>query len=544
MARSGEQAVDEKCEIPGLLSHYYNLNVPIDARPHQIKKSYLRLSKTIQPDKFRDPNQNAHALEAIKLVNEAYKVLSDGENRRRHREDYCPGRLGNLSSLSKDYEANRPFFDWDEKWNRGVKPWLWHYDPIQIRGCKYDDRDDEEYLTTRRFCTATWVNLVHLVVDNGLPTTISDNIWRRAQIWRDGKVNNAQDKLVTLGFQSGCSHFQLNITMKEDYTIPWSGIESNTDWPLSANFGEVFCPDILLLPLAITMASLFIYARLVIKILRRSPAPTRPVFWPPSAITSPHSEDSFLDGIMTQSQRQSQARSPQRRSRPTPSEQESYTDDEVTPQHSSKKSPQKPIYNASAVAKMSRSTNPPAETRNKPAEPSHVRVGTKGRSANPSEKSSPTHYHDADSQRQPSPPHPWQLLSLSPSEKHWYYSDPGNDSAHHLPLRERRRPLAAPEPLRTRYVHYEDEDYADDGEQTPRTCAALTASGRPCQRRVSMTSPLSGPPIPGLGSPLCFQHRHVRKWIGRNNEQEPPTPGRTPSARNSPALRKAASSGV
>ena len=37
-----------------------------------------------------------------------------------------------------------------------------------------------------------------------------------------------------------------------------------------------------------------------------------------------------------------------------------------------------------------------------------------------------------------------------------------------------------------------------------------------------MATPLSGSTVDALVSPLCFQHRHVRKWVKGASERDPP----------------------
>ncbi|RAL60366.1 hypothetical protein DID88_000142 [Monilinia fructigena] len=244
----------------------------------------------------------------------------------------------------------------------------------------------------------------------------------------------------------------------------------------------------------------------------------------------PQLGDPLPDDIMAQSPREPPARSFQRGSSTNSTDEGFYADKEIT----TRDTPGTQFY--SAVATDGPSIKPSVGTRGKSTESSDV-VRGQDSSAHKLEKSSPTQYYSADSQDRHSAVHPSQLLSLRSSERHWYYSDPDRGSTHDLPLRERRRPSAPPEQLRPRFVHYEDEGYADD-ERTPKLCMAITATGKPCQRRVSMSSPLTGSTISGLVSPLCFQHRNLRKWIRRNNDQEPLTPGRTTSGGNSPVLEK------
>lgn len=64
-----------------LPTHYRNLNIPEDAGEAEIRAAYRRLSQRYHPD--RNPD-DAEALRIMQLVNEAYRVLSNPELRRRH----------------------------------------------------------------------------------------------------------------------------------------------------------------------------------------------------------------------------------------------------------------------------------------------------------------------------------------------------------------------------------------------------------------------------------------------------------------------------
>ncbi|KAF7868556.1 hypothetical protein EAF04_005087 [Stromatinia cepivora] len=564
------------CATPNFTPHYYNLDIPINATQKHVKQAYRRLVKLIHPDKFKDPNQKKDALEAIQLVNEAYEVLTDNEKLLEYRYQYAPlGWDHAKHSLPLIWELNH----WNEIWDNrcqnvtstAPKPWFWHYDSGSTGSmCVASDELTGalglDYLTglNQKFCTATWVNLVHLFVDNGLPNSVSDNIWRRVESWRDGTLNGTKSKHEYLHFQRGCDHYQVMVSRKEAY-IPWSQIPANTDW-LTIGYGcELFCPDILILPFILYIIVLYLCLLICSSILKKLFTQLPPAFWPPSAISSPTSADSLVDDIMTRSQRESQSSAARPQSSSYLSEQDYYADGEATSRYSSDKLSQTQYYNAVASASQCRSTNPPhrslstqhsgmKETQNRSTNPSDKSLSTQyytakesqtpstnpsdkslstqyytakesqTRSTNPTDKSSPTRFFSAEVQPPGSPVNPSQLLSLKSSERHWYYSD--KDGAHDLPLRERRQPTAPYEPLRPRFVHYEDEQHADD-ERTPRLCMALTATGKPCQRRVSMVTPLTGSTVSGLVSPLCFQHRHIRKWIRNVSDQDLPTPGRS-----------------
>ncbi|CAD6447087.1 84eb23df-4d1b-4345-a1a4-d3d898bca6b4-CDS [Sclerotinia trifoliorum] len=552
------------CVTPHFTPHYYNLDLPINATQKHVKQAYRRLVKLIHPDKIRDPDQKENALEAIHLINEAYRVLTDNEKLLEYRyqcerfEWDCHGK----HDLPLTWELNY----WNEEWNsrcRNVtstapKPWFWHYDSGSTGTmCVYSDQPigplGLDYLTEpdQSFCTATWVNLVHLFVDNGLPNPIGDNIWRWAESWRDRRLNGTKPKYEYLHFQRGCDHYQVMVSRKEAYT-PWSQIPANTDWPTIGYACELFCPDILILPFTLYIIVLYLLLSICLSILRKLSRQLSLAFWPPSAISSPTLDDSLVDDIMTRSQRESQSSAVGPQSSSDISERDYYADGEATSRYSSDKLSQTQFYDS--VASQSRPTNPlgrALSTHNYSAEETqtpytnlpdqslptrdYTASNSHTRSTNPTDISSPTQFFSAAAQPAGSPANPSQLLSLKSSEKHWYYSD--KDGVHDLPLRERRNPLAPYEPLRPRFVHYEDEQYADD-ERTPRPCMALTATGKPCQRRVSMVTPLTGSTVSGLVSPLCFQHRHIRRWIRNISGQDPSTPGKSSLVGNLPGSER------
>lgn len=63
-----------------IATHYDNLKVTRDAPVGAIKASYRKLSQKYHPDRNPDPG----ALEIMKLINQAWDVLSDPERRARH----------------------------------------------------------------------------------------------------------------------------------------------------------------------------------------------------------------------------------------------------------------------------------------------------------------------------------------------------------------------------------------------------------------------------------------------------------------------------
>ncbi len=67
--------------MPAVPTHYRNLRVSETASDQEIREAYRRLSKRYHPDFNPD---NAEALRIMQLVNKAYAVLSDPEQRKRH----------------------------------------------------------------------------------------------------------------------------------------------------------------------------------------------------------------------------------------------------------------------------------------------------------------------------------------------------------------------------------------------------------------------------------------------------------------------------
>jgi hypothetical protein len=67
-----------------LRTHYDNLQVKETASPEVIKGAYRYLSQKWHPDKH--PGDKARAERTLKIINRAYEVLSDPEQRRTHDE--------------------------------------------------------------------------------------------------------------------------------------------------------------------------------------------------------------------------------------------------------------------------------------------------------------------------------------------------------------------------------------------------------------------------------------------------------------------------
>lgn len=499
-----------KCKTPKFTPHYYNLDLPSDAAQEQVKQAYRRLVRKLHPDKIRDPEQKAKAFTAIQLINEAYETLSDKD-----KQDEYHGICKDISCLDRinvqdSWQLEHWNDIWKEKHRRDVerKPWFWHYKPMPS-GIFDNDYEDDLIETRHFFCAATWVNLIHVLVDNSLPATISDNIWHRAESWRDGGSDGPPIKNEALDFQRDCENFEVNVMVKD---MAWSEIPSNTNWATLGRRSELFCPDILLLPLTLTMIILLLFVAISIKVFRYFFRAATPVFWPSSAISTPTLAGPLIADAVTHSQRGSQGSASERRSSSNPPEREYEADTETTSRYTS--DPSTHMY-FSAMATSGQSRPPTSRS---------------------SQKSSPPRKFPTESSSRKSALNPSQLLSLDSSEKHWYYPSEKSE-ANDLPLRDRRRPPNIPEPLRPRYVHYEDEEWADD-EESPRYCTAQTATGKPCQRKVSITTPLSGSTVSGLISPLCFQHRNLRQWVREYDDREPVSPIMVRSPAGLPVLRR------
>ncbi|KAM3066347.1 DnaJ (Hsp40), subfamily C, member 11 [Clarireedia jacksonii] len=234
------------------IPHYFNLNVPINATTHDIKQAYRRLSILIHPDKIRNLKFKAEATQALILVTNAFDTLSDPKKRNAYTitcrkpgwGEYCP---------TQDQVVKKHVLAWEKRRLRSKqqmglqmdqqKPWWWEYTPIQKIGL------DTDTTNLDGFCTATWVNLAHLIVDNSLPTRISDRIWQHAQQWRT-KATPSERETEMLSFYKGCDEIVLQV---ERAKVPprWSLTQSDTDWATLGSFNDLFCPDILIFPIAI-----------------------------------------------------------------------------------------------------------------------------------------------------------------------------------------------------------------------------------------------------------------------------------------------------
>ncbi len=85
-----------------ITTHYDNLKVERDAPVGVIKTSYRKLSQKYHPDRNPDPG----ALEIMKLINQAWDVLSDPERRARH--DRAIAVLEQRSSPQRAASAPHP----------------------------------------------------------------------------------------------------------------------------------------------------------------------------------------------------------------------------------------------------------------------------------------------------------------------------------------------------------------------------------------------------------------------------------------------------
>lgn len=103
----------------GIRTHYDNLQVVRNASPEVIKGAYRYLSQRWHPD--RNPDNRAEAERITRLVNEAYRVLSDPELRKAHdawiasqeqragaAPEYPPGATHSADGVSPSGAASPP----------------------------------------------------------------------------------------------------------------------------------------------------------------------------------------------------------------------------------------------------------------------------------------------------------------------------------------------------------------------------------------------------------------------------------------------------
>lgn len=101
--------------MSGIKTHYDNLKVARNAPPEVIRSAYRALSSTYHPDK--NPG-NPQAVRVMKLINQAYDVLSDPVKRRRHdqwiermeaaNESSTVGKEHDLGATVKPRETQNP----------------------------------------------------------------------------------------------------------------------------------------------------------------------------------------------------------------------------------------------------------------------------------------------------------------------------------------------------------------------------------------------------------------------------------------------------
>jgi tetratricopeptide (TPR) repeat protein len=88
--------------------YYQILNVPPAASQQQIKRAYVELVKRFHPDKNpKDPKSD----ERTKLINEAYAVLKDRQQRRRYDRMREQGQMPDDSALNDIEASEQPFFN-------------------------------------------------------------------------------------------------------------------------------------------------------------------------------------------------------------------------------------------------------------------------------------------------------------------------------------------------------------------------------------------------------------------------------------------------
>lgn len=114
----------------------------------------------------------------------------------------------------------------EEIWAYERKPWFWRYDPIgKLRA---EGERNFGVPDTPMFCTASWVNGVHYLVDNWLKTEWSDGIWEKVEAlqyqgWggmgirkEKEQIKGKRNQIVerTWWFWDGCEGFSVDVELK------------------------------------------------------------------------------------------------------------------------------------------------------------------------------------------------------------------------------------------------------------------------------------------------------------------------------------------
>jgi len=93
-----------------ITTHYDNLQVARNASPAVIRAAYKSLTQRYHPD--RNPNDRAHCERVMKIINQAYEVLSDPAQRREHdawivREEEQARRAGGTDAAPEPAHATQ-----------------------------------------------------------------------------------------------------------------------------------------------------------------------------------------------------------------------------------------------------------------------------------------------------------------------------------------------------------------------------------------------------------------------------------------------------
>jgi len=232
------------------IPHYWNLQVPRTASEKEINLAYRRLIRVVHPDKFRGNIDAQNAVqEAIILINAAKETLLSPKTR---------AQYNRASHSIVDYWEVK--FLESDRVNRNKKPWFWDYSLL------HEHDVEEESHGGGHLCAATWVNLAHLVVDNALPASLSDQIWEEAESFRL-KGRKAEPPTKTFTFYGPCQTLVVSAPTKQA-RMPWSLVQSDTDWATLGQMEDLFCSDILLIPLIMSLPIWFLLLRSIYRFFR------------------------------------------------------------------------------------------------------------------------------------------------------------------------------------------------------------------------------------------------------------------------------------